>query len=837
VEKVAGPAFGTLLRRHRLAAGLSQEDLAEQARMSADGIGSLERGNRRHPYRETVMLLGRALGLTPAAAAEFEAAAARPRRRRARVDPEAVAADGSDAATNLPSPHTSLVGREAEIADIVVALQKSRLVTVTGAGGVGKTRTALAVGAVNVGNMSAGVWFVELAPVAQGTFLPATLAQALNVQELPDCPLLETLLADLKQKSLLLLLDNCEHVIAEAAALADALLRGCPHLRILATSREPLRIAGEQTYRLPSLRVPPPAEIAGLNAAQAAEFPAVVLFAQRAQEIDRGFTLRDDNASIVAQICSRLDGIPLAIELAARRVNILPVRALSQNLDKRFRILTGGARTALPRHQTMRAVIDWSYELLDEDERALLRRVSVFVNGFKLEGAVAVAVDADLDDLDVFNVLASLIDKSLVVAELNGDALRYRLLESTRVYALEKLQAAGEHRASVSRHLRYLRDMFCEARLRVDGSGRSRNLDKLLAAELEDVRFSLDCIGESPALKLGAELLAAIDNRWTWIDLTREGAVRLERFIALTPAAERRLISRLWTAFARTVTQNGLAARAATSIAVGLAREAGDPDTLAHALTMHADALARPGAPRLDDALAVLAEAESLVPVGNLWLRLRIRRVRANAMHYLGELDDAAQAYGTLRETHLQLRNADEANRLALILAELEHERNQTEKAAALVQEVLPAFRAGRNRSMHSSALADLCGYLIALDRLSEARLILQEALATISEGGNEDVPEAIVHAALIVALNGDIRRAAQLAGYTDIIFRRADYFPWSAEESTRARLEALLHEQLAPDELRALRATGAALSVKGAIALVLASLDVSVAKSGRDTC
>jgi predicted ATPase/DNA-binding CsgD family transcriptional regulator len=732
--------------------------------------------------------------------------------------------------TNLPLQRTSLIGRETEIADIVGILQHSRLVTVTGAGGVGKTRTALAVGDALLEGTTAGVWFVDLAPLTQGSYMATAVAQALNVQESPHRPLLETLLAYLKRKQLLLILDNCEHVTAEAAALADALLRDCPHLRILATSRERLRIAGERAYRLPSLLVPRLVDASRLSAAGAAEYSAVVLFAQRAQAIDHRFALTDDNAPVVAEICRRLDGIPLAIELAAGRVNILPVRALFQNLDQRLRVLARGDRTAPPRHQTMRALIDWSYELLDERERALLRRVSVFANGFGLEGAAA--VDADLDELDAFEVLASLVEKSMVVAESDEHAMRYRLLESTRAYALEKLEAAGEHRACITRHLHYLRNIFCEARLRVDGSGCSRELDALLSMELEDVRMCLDGVGASAEPEVAAELLAAIENRWIWIDIDREGVERLERVIALMPTAQRRLTSRLWTALARTVTNNGARAREASAIAVDLARQAGDADTLADALTMRADALLRPGAATLKDGVMVLAEAESLVPDSNIWLHLRTRRVRANAMRYLGELDAAAQAYGQLRDIHLQLRNTDEASVLALNLAATEHQRQQTEKAIALLQEVLPALRTSRFRDLHLDALADLCGYLLAVDRLSEACALVQEVFTTSDFDGSEDAPEAVVHAALVVALHGNIRRGALLAGYAELALNRLGRCRDDPAQTTRERLEALLHERLEPEELEALLTTGAALPAESAVALVRESLDDKCAKS-----
>jgi predicted ATPase/DNA-binding SARP family transcriptional activator len=365
-------------------------------------------------------------------------------------------------ATNLPHQRTSLIGRETEIADIVRILGESRLVTVTGAGGVGKTRTALAVGEALVENTQGGVWFIELAPLMQGSLIASAVARVFNLQESAGRPVLETLLAYLKGKSPLLILDNCEHVIEDAAALADGLLRECPQLRVLATSREPLRIAGEQSLRLPSLRVPRRPDSMIVSASGAAEYSAVALFVQRAEAADRGFLITDENAPAVAEICRQLDGIPLAIELAASRTKVLSPRQLRERLDERFRILTRGRRDALPRHRTMRALIDWSYDLLDDRERALFRRLAIFLDTFALEGAVAVGAGEDLDELGVFEALASLVDKSLVQAEPDGDLLRYRLLESTRAYATEKLANAGERELIASRHLHYLRDLFAD---------------------------------------------------------------------------------------------------------------------------------------------------------------------------------------------------------------------------------------------------------------------------------------------------------------------------------------------------------------------------------------
>jgi predicted ATPase len=316
----------------------------------------------------------------------------------------------------------------------------------------------------------------------------------------------------------LLILDNCEHVIAEAAALADALLRGCPHLRIFATSREPLRIAGERAYRLPSLRFPMPQEAFGLTAAGAAGYAATMLFAQRAQASDQRFALSDDNAPIVAEICRRLDGIPLAIELAAARVNILSVWALSQKLDQRFRILTGGDRTVLPCHQTMRALIDWSYDLLTAPEQRLFERLAVFAGGCTLAAATDVCDDDAVDELGLLELLTSLVDKSLVVADLDGPEPRYRLLESSRQYAREKLAARGEATRVAHRHALAYTDLAGRLEREYDVTSDSAWYARA-EQELENLRAALDwALGARGDIVLGQRLAGAM--RPVWVHLS-----------------------------------------------------------------------------------------------------------------------------------------------------------------------------------------------------------------------------------------------------------------------------------------------------------------------------
>jgi predicted ATPase/class 3 adenylate cyclase len=356
--------------------------------------------------------------------------------------------------TNLPAQLTSFVGREQAITDVTQLLTTSRLVTLTGPGGTGKTRLALQVAAGVLEAYFDGVWLIELAPLADAALVPQAVATALGLREDAGRPILATLTDFLSARNLLLILDNCEHVVEECAQLADTLLHACPNLRILASSREALGLAGEAPFRVPSLATPdlhrlPPIETL-------ADYEAVLLFVERATTVLPGFRLTSDNAPAVAQVCSRLDGIPLALELAAARVNVLRIEQIAARLDDRFRLLTGGSRTAVPRQQTLRALIDWSYDLLVEPERVLLRRLSVFAGGWTLEAAEAVCAGDGLDHDEVLDVLAQLVNKSLVVADREqGQETRYRLLETIRQYALERLVESGETDAVQWRHTEY----------------------------------------------------------------------------------------------------------------------------------------------------------------------------------------------------------------------------------------------------------------------------------------------------------------------------------------------------------------------------------------------
>jgi predicted ATPase/DNA-binding CsgD family transcriptional regulator len=353
-------------------------------------------------------------------------------------------------ANNLPLQLSSLVGREREIAKARDLLAETRLLTLTGPGGSGKTRLALAVAAGMLEDFDDGTWLVELAPLSDPDLVPQAVASVLGVREAPGDPLPEVLVDRLRTKSLLLVLDNCEHMVDACASLVRALLRSCPNLRILATSRETLGVPGETIFAVPPLSLPDPRRLPAPESLP--EYEAARLFVERARAVKTNFSLDEDNTMNIARICYRLDGMPLAIELAAARVRVLSPGQISTRLEESSGLLSGGGRTTLARHATLRATMDWSYDLLSEEERVLFRRLSVFAGGFTLEATEAVGSGEGAEQVEVLELLASLVDKSLLlVAERDGET-RYRLLETVRQYGLEKLQETGDADHVYRRH-------------------------------------------------------------------------------------------------------------------------------------------------------------------------------------------------------------------------------------------------------------------------------------------------------------------------------------------------------------------------------------------------
>jgi predicted ATPase/class 3 adenylate cyclase len=431
---------------------------------------------------------------------------------------------------NLPVQLTSFIGREREAADVKRLQTTTRLLPLTSSGGTGKTRLSLAVAAELSDIYPDGIWLVELAPLTDPSLVPQTIASALHLHEEPDRAILATLTDYLRDKQLLLVLDNCEHLIAACAGLADALLHAAPQLQLLASSREALGIAGEATYHVPSLPIPNPND----PLTELVKYDSVRLFVERAVAAKSSFAITNANAAAVAQICYRLDGIPLAIELAAARIKAFTPQQVANRLDDRFRLLTGGSRTALPRQQTLRALIDWSHGLLSEPERVLLRRLSVFAGGWTLEAAEAVCADDVGADgrpplsNDVLDLLSRLVDKSLVVAEEENGESRYRMLETIRQYAREKLLDSGEGDAVHDRHLQFFAAFAGEARVKLIGAEQERWLERT-EAEHDNLRAAMEWSSQRPDLALRLKLPTAMYLFWHIHGYQHEGLAVLRQ--------------------------------------------------------------------------------------------------------------------------------------------------------------------------------------------------------------------------------------------------------------------------------------------------------------------
>jgi predicted ATPase/DNA-binding XRE family transcriptional regulator len=573
--------FGTVLRQLRTAAALSQEALAERAGLSPRGISDLERGTRRSPYFVTVRLLADALELSQTDQQRL-LAAARPERL-----PET-----RDAATGsyppLPVPLTSLIDREQELADLIGLLGQAsvRLVTLTGAGGTGKTRLALAAGAQLQDAFADGVLLVDLASVWEAQFVLPTVASVLGVRERSEQPLRETLVRVLATQQLLLLLDNCEQVL-EAAPEIAALLTTCPQLSVLATSRAALRVRGEREVPLLPLPLPLTHQSPGL---ELAHVPAVALFLERATTSNPTFALTTDNAAAVAAICRRLDGLPLAIELAAAWIRVLPPAALLDRLTQRLLLLTGGSRDLPARQRTMRDAIAWSYDLLAPPQQTLFRCLAVFAGGWTLEAAEVVS--GGTDRLDVLAGLEALIAASLVQVEGHADGeRRFAMLETVREFGMEQLARRGEAEAAGRRHTGYFLAL-AEAGGAALGGVAPGEWAARLQVERDNLRAALTWLRDHKEHGLGLRLAAALGRFWRLRSAITEGRAWLETFLAQDgtteassePSSADRIAALRWAGEIAGLSGDSAAAVARLSESLALARRVGDKRGMAAAL-------------------------------------------------------------------------------------------------------------------------------------------------------------------------------------------------------------------------------------------------------------
>ena len=593
---------------------------------------------------------------------------------------------------NLPAPVSSFIGREGELAAVRALLGGSRLVTLTGAGGAGKTRLALQVAAGLLDGTGDGVWFADLAPLADSDLVAVTVADVLGVRREPGRPVLDTLVNAVGPRSLLVVLDNCEHLLGACAKLADALLRGCPGLALLATSREPLGIDGEYVYRVPSLAVPADGE--DMEAVWASE--AVRLLADRASAQGVPLAWDEDSAQVAARISRRLDGIPLAIELAAARLRVLPAGELEARLDERFRLLTGGSLAALPRQRTLRAMVDWSWELLNPAEQVVLARLSVFAGGFGLAAAEAVATAGDVPAAEVVGLLGALVDKSLVQFDRSETGPGgYRLLETVRQYAAGQLDALGPAAgAARTAHRDYYLALAEEAAPHLLAAGQAGWLDRL-DAELGNLRAALSFSLTQPDPVPGLRLAASLREYWTIRGHAAEGADALRALLDQPGAQEAALTrTRALAAAAHLFQATGEYATAADYCqeALAIARAEGDEYLAADLLRTRAWILLRQGQPSA--ALPLIEQGLGLSRrLGELNLTARLLTARLTATFVAGDLAGAARDAGEAVRLSRQAGDRILAGRLLGNLGTYELSAGDLDAARRHLAESLDIFR------------------------------------------------------------------------------------------------------------------------------------------------
>lgn len=677
---------------------------------------------------------------------------------------------------NLPVPLSNFIGREREIVEVKHLLLTARLVTLTGVGGNGKTRLAIQVASDVIDSFDEGVWWVELAALADERLIPQALAKALGVQEVPNQALSETLINYLRAKELLLVIDNCEHLIATCAQLAGQLLHGCADLKILATSREPLAIEGETVYQVPTLSLP---ELNAYSPTQLLKSEAARLFVERARAMQPEFVLTEQNAEGVAQICRRLDGIPLAIELAAARVKLLRVEHLAARLDDRFNLLISGSRAVLPRHQTLRAMIDWSYDLLPEQARLLFRRMSVFAGGFTLEAAEQICSDESLMKPAVLDVLGRLVDRSLVIVDQQQEEARYRMLETIREYAREMLSASGEEERVRNRHLDFFLKLAEEAEPKLHSAEQVSWLNRL-EREHDNMRAALRWSQTADDnIESGLRLAGAFGKFWEMRGYFREGRELLSTMLSKIKISGTAPHAKALSVAGNLAFEQSefLAARSLLEQSVSVYRELG---------AVHKGGLA--------EALRLLGynatsmgeyEAASALLTENLSIMRELknpsgieRALRQMGWHKFrtGNLDQAAKVFEEALALARQLGNKYEMSIVLSGLADVMFHQGDSERAATLEGESLRIAREIGYTWRVPASLGSLARIAIRQGDSKKAAMLLGESLTLRREigeqGGTAWCLEKFAEVASIQARHEspsrrveDLQRAARLYG------------------------------------------------------------------------
>jgi predicted ATPase/DNA-binding XRE family transcriptional regulator len=794
--------FAGLLRRYRREAGLSQEALAEGAAISKDAVSALERGTRRAPYRDTVELLARALRLDEANLHEFEEAGARGRAQRHHPGRDGV--PGS----NLPQMGTMLVGRDDAADTLLERLEKHPIVTIVGPGGIGKTRVALDAGERFVQAHRIGAWFCDLAALTRGTPIAGKIASAAGVTVLGSGSAIEELTTSLRSREGLLIFDNCEHVIDEAAKAAASIAACCPGLKVLATSRQRLALHGEIVYRL-----------GALEKAAARE-----LFRMRASSA--GLCLTPADKDLVDEICTEVENIPLAIELAAARAPLLGLSELRARLKGQLAMLSGGARDAPTRQRTMHGTIGWSYDLLNETEQALFRRLAVFAGGWGLDALDPIAPGSPIEREPVLLAFTSLVEKSLVTADLEVDPVRYRLLEPVRTFARERLRAAGELKAGLERHARWIAD-FATTFARSEEESYVPGAITAALRELDNARAALEwSLQPHGDVVRGARIVGGMRTCWLtmglmaecrrWCELILE-KLDVETHPVVAAPVFRALIAAL----------TGWDNRQQVDVtlrAMPVYERVGDWSALAASMSLlalsHAEAGRLEEAERIFERVDAIGEERHKKADFN-WFTVFVHRALLWEMK--NRFDEAAVIIDEALALARKLQRPFQEMWALTMAGEVAFALGDREKAIANATDALAKSQQHRHLVIEIFARSNIAGYHIAGGDFERAREEARTAILVGSAAKGHALVSAILHLATAVAVFGSPREAARLKGYCDVRYAARKTMKDPAEVSSYAVLAASLEAQLTAVEIAELSREGAELDDAEATSLAAA--------------
>ena len=807
-------SFGKWLRHRRRDLDLTQEGFSRQVGCAPITLRRIEADDLR-PSKQLAELLIERLGIQGEERERFV--------QFARGGALAKPVTATSPKHNLPYLVSSFIGREREILVVKRLMDASRLVTLTGAGGSGKTRLALQIAGQVLDQFPEGVWFVGFAPLSEPSLVQQTIASVLRVQEDPSRPLIQTLIDYLNPKKLLMLFDNCEHLISECSQIAERLLQTCPQLHLLVTSREALGFAGEAQYYVPTLSLPETMGTASLKNLKHSE--AVRLFVERAQTINHDFELTKPNAAAVVHICQQLDGIPLALELAASRVKLLTIEHIAERLVDRFDLLTSGNRTALPRQQTLRATIDWSYNLLAESTKLLFNRLAVFAGGFTQMSVREVCYDEQLEPNTVLAELSRLVDRSLVEIVQKGEEERYQMLETIRLYARERLRESGEEGCIQDRHLKFFMVWAEEVEPKLRGPKQITWWDRM-EMEHNNIRSALEWSLSGGDVQSGLRLAGAAFWFWKQRSYWREGLKWLKDTLAKTPTQQRTSVRAKALVVAGFMAQEMYTSdpvEAWYQEGLGILREVGDKWWISYALLVM-------GWQRIlmNEAASAKALFEESVAFARGAQDAWILGYALRGLGAVTERFDYAASRPILEESLIHTRITGDHYALGDALKQLgtvAWGQGDYTRLESLGKESLKLFREIGYKEMETESLLLLAEAILGQGDAQHARKLFEESL-TIAEsvGYISLVGEVLALLGCVAELEGQPRRSATLlaAGESTLNSIGTTIATWPWAFSSYQQCMAKVKKQLGETELSQALAEGQAITMKQAVKYAL---------------